>query len=101
MDPNNSTSVKNSLTFSLSDIKFDATKVSFEQSTGTIMFSAWSSAAECIYANNRSYINITSNSGTCTSKVLESNYASTIVKIGAVGITGGTAETVSNGGLIR
>lgn len=91
-----------SLRVTYDTIKCDNRTLNFNQSIGCYAMScSFSGADPCIYANRGSEIIIGGNSGSGNGKVLESSYGSTIVKVGAVGITGTTAETVDLGGVIR
>ena len=95
-------SVDNSLSVTLDDFDMGIREITFTNGArGFINNCNWSGAPKCIYANRNAYVSIAGNSGSGNTKVLDSNFGGTIVKIGAVGITGSVAETVSNGGVIR
>lgn len=75
--------------------------INFQDSEGYVSTCSFNGASPCIYANRNSHVAVSSNSGSGNTKVLESSWCSTIVKNGAIGITGTTLETVSSGGVIR
>ena len=94
--------VRNSERVTVHALKCDNRTVNIEDAYGCYVFGCeFINAPTCIYSNRNSYVTIASNYGSGNTKVLEANAGGTIVKWGNVGITGTTAETVTNGGLIR
>ena len=100
-DPDN-INVVGSSHATLDYFKCDSNTITLQDSLACyVNNSSFSGANPCILSTRNSTVAITNNSGSGNTKVLEANGAGTIIKMGAVGITGTIAETVATGGLIR